>query len=250
MLFLHSLSSNSVSPIDPAPQLLPLLAPPRPSSRTTNGTKSRADSVSPTANLPLINFPGGVKPRSRAEVLREYRAKVGRPYLPEDLLLRDVLYLLQGISGKYVRFDSNKSKSEQYVVFAEDGVSIAVETVGSECLMFSRHLFTGVHHSGPYTYFNTSACGTGVSIHSGIRVCSIKGGEAHSWANRTGLFVDPFFCWFLIKLILESLPSLAATTNRILPTAGSVGSPSQCTRLKPRVNPRQWSFVTTFGSVD
>ncbi|KAJ1306807.1 hypothetical protein OPQ81_007793 [Rhizoctonia solani] len=98
LLFLHSLSStNPTSPGDSVPQLLPLLAPPRPSSRATNGTKSRAD---------------------------KYRTKAARPYLPEDLLLRDVLYLLQGISGKYVRFDSNKSKEEQYVVFVEDGIYI------------------------------------------------------------------------------------------------------------------------------
>ncbi|KAF8757744.1 Gamma-tubulin complex DGRIP91 SPC98 component [Rhizoctonia solani] len=47
--------------------------------------------------------------------------KAGRSHLSEDLLLRDVLYLLQGISGKYVRFDNSKSKDEQYVVFVEDG---------------------------------------------------------------------------------------------------------------------------------
>ncbi|CAE6481924.1 unnamed protein product [Rhizoctonia solani] len=123
LLFLHSLSStNPTSPSDSVPQLLPLLAPPRPSSRTTNGTKSRADSISPTANFPpQINLPGGAKPRTKADILKEYRVKTGRSHLPEDLLLRDVLYLLQGISGKYVCFDSNKSKEEQYVVFVEDG---------------------------------------------------------------------------------------------------------------------------------
>ncbi|KAG8763621.1 Microtubule-nucleating Tub4p (gamma-tubulin) complex component [Ceratobasidium sp. 423] len=123
LLFLHSLSStNPTSPSDSVPQLLPLLAPPRPSSRATNGTKSRADSISPTANIPpQINLPGGVKPRTKADLLKEYRAKAGRSHLPEDLLLRDVLYLLQGISGKYVRFDSSKSKEEQYVIFVEDG---------------------------------------------------------------------------------------------------------------------------------
>ncbi|CEL61828.1 Gamma-tubulin complex component 3 homolog OS=Xenopus laevis GN=tubgcp3 PE=1 SV=1 [Rhizoctonia solani AG-1 IB] len=122
LLFLHSLSSaNPTSPGDSVPQLLPLLALPRPSSRTTNGTRSRADSISPTANLPpQTTFPGGTKPRTKAEILKEYRTKANRSYLPEDLLLRDVLYLLQGISGKYVRFDSSKSKDEQYVVFAED----------------------------------------------------------------------------------------------------------------------------------
>ncbi|KAF8677740.1 Gamma-tubulin complex DGRIP91 SPC98 component [Rhizoctonia solani] len=123
LLFLHSLSStNPTSPGDSVPQLLPLLAPPRPSSRATNGTRSRADSISPTAIVPpQMAFPAGVKPRSKAEILKEYRTKAGRSHLPEDLLLRDVLYLLQGISGKYVRFDNSKSKDEQYVVFVEDG---------------------------------------------------------------------------------------------------------------------------------
>lgn len=41
---------------------------------------------------------------SKAERLREWRAGRGRAPFPEPLLLRDALYLLQGIDGRYVRF--------------------------------------------------------------------------------------------------------------------------------------------------
>ncbi|KAG9127000.1 Microtubule-nucleating Tub4p (gamma-tubulin) complex component [Ceratobasidium sp. 392] len=123
LLFLHSLSSsNPNSSSTSVPQFLPSLAPPRPSSRTTNGVRAPSDSISPTANLPPQNENALAKPRSKAEILREYRAKAGRPQLSEDLLLRDVLYLLQGISGKYVRFDHTQTKEEKCVVFVEDGV--------------------------------------------------------------------------------------------------------------------------------
>ncbi|QRV74099.1 spindle pole body component alp6 [Ceratobasidium sp. AG-Ba] len=122
LLFLHSLSSsNSTSPTTSVPQFLPSLAPPRPASRATSVGRTRNDSVSPGANLPQNNtLPS--KPRTRAEMLREYRTKAGRPQLSEDILLRDVLYLLQGISGKYVRFDNTQVKEEKCVVFVDDGV--------------------------------------------------------------------------------------------------------------------------------
>ncbi|BEJ16140.1 hypothetical protein CspHIS471_0507450 [Cutaneotrichosporon sp. HIS471] len=42
--------------------------------------------------------------RSKAELLREWRTERGRRPFPEHLLLRDALYLLQGIDGRYVRF--------------------------------------------------------------------------------------------------------------------------------------------------
>ena len=43
------------------------------------------------------------------------------PVLPEHLLLRDTLYLLQGISGKYVQF-SRESEDKNSVVFVGDPV--------------------------------------------------------------------------------------------------------------------------------
>jgi gamma-tubulin complex component 3 len=61
--------------------------------------------------------------KSKAQLLREYRTRHGRPQISESLLLRDALYLLQGISGKVVRFSENKTDGELTVVFSEDPVS-------------------------------------------------------------------------------------------------------------------------------
>lgn len=48
----------------------------------------------------------------------------GRPHIPEQLILRDTLYLLQGISGKYVQFSVSKdTEQNKELVFAEDPVS-------------------------------------------------------------------------------------------------------------------------------
>ena len=46
-----------------------------------------------------------------------------RPHLSETLLLRDTLFLLQGISGKYVQFTSIKDPDPNQLVFKEDPVS-------------------------------------------------------------------------------------------------------------------------------
>ena len=78
------------------------------------------------------------KGRSIAEKLKEFRAvqgvdlpngcvqhlhtRSGIPILPEHLLLRDTLYLLQGISGKYVQF-SRESEDKNSVIFVGDLVS-------------------------------------------------------------------------------------------------------------------------------
>lgn len=42
--------------------------------------------------------------KSKAALLREWRTARGRAPFPESLLLRDTLYLLQGIDGRFVRF--------------------------------------------------------------------------------------------------------------------------------------------------
>lgn len=47
----------------------------------------------------------------------------GRPHLPEHLLLRDTLYLLQGISGKHVTFSAPDNSDERStLVFVDDPV--------------------------------------------------------------------------------------------------------------------------------
>nr|GAT59461.1 predicted protein [Mycena chlorophos] len=101
--FLHSLAS---SPNRPPPNFLPSLAAPPPA----------------TTQAP-IEVPGARQPKgkSKAEILREYRAKSGRQHLPENLLLRDTLYILQGISGKYIRFaHEDDADTEEKLVFVED----------------------------------------------------------------------------------------------------------------------------------
>ena len=76
--------------------------------------------------------------RSIADKLKEFRSVQGAdfpvkevshsnshpgiPVLPEHLLLRDTLYLLQGISGKYVQF-SRESEDKNSVIFVGDPVS-------------------------------------------------------------------------------------------------------------------------------
>ncbi|KZO99128.1 hypothetical protein CALVIDRAFT_495339 [Calocera viscosa TUFC12733] len=62
--------------------------------RGTNGVPPRADPVAD----------GGVK--SKAALLRAYRERIGKAQVPMNVLLRDAIYLLQGISGHCVRFVS------------------------------------------------------------------------------------------------------------------------------------------------
>lgn len=50
---------------------------------------------------PSRNTGGG---KSKAALLTEWRTQRHRKPFPANLLLRDVLYLLQGIDGRYIRF--------------------------------------------------------------------------------------------------------------------------------------------------
>lgn len=42
---------------------------------------------------------------SPAERIREWKQRTGRPEVPQEELLRDTIYLLQGINGNWVRFE-------------------------------------------------------------------------------------------------------------------------------------------------
>lgn len=53
----------------------------------------------------------------------------GQNYLDESTLLRDTLYILQGISGKFVKFVGSEDETvAPRVVFTDDAVSHARET--------------------------------------------------------------------------------------------------------------------------
>lgn len=111
--FLHALGATP-APSARSPAALPALTlppQPRPQSRLRSATSTPAQSAPP---------PGRPKGKSRAEILREYRAKIDRQHLPESLLLRDTLYLLQGISGKHVQFASIKDPESNQLVFKDD----------------------------------------------------------------------------------------------------------------------------------
>ncbi|TFK75864.1 gamma-tubulin complex DGRIP91/SPC98 component [Pluteus cervinus] len=100
ILFLQALSSSAPQASNSAGIIPAILPPPPPIRRVSNLAKS------PT---PINNsVPTG---KSKAALLRDYRARLGRPHLPELLLLRDTLYLLQGISGKYVQLSVEKEVS-------------------------------------------------------------------------------------------------------------------------------------------
>ncbi|KAF8484717.1 gamma-tubulin complex DGRIP91/SPC98 component, partial [Russula ochroleuca] len=101
ILFLYSLMSSTRTPLL-APSLLPSLAPSPPI------TSKHTPAVSPIDATPLPPSQPMRKGKSKAELLREMRARSGYPHIPELPLLRDALYLLQGISGKHVRFATGK----------------------------------------------------------------------------------------------------------------------------------------------
>lgn len=97
--FLHSLASSRQS--STSVPFLPSLAPPPPVRASPLHSPLDKPSFPPTTG------------KSKADRLREYREQSGRPHLPEHLLLRDTLYLLQGISGKYVQLSSQNDSNQQ-----------------------------------------------------------------------------------------------------------------------------------------
>ncbi|TFK23266.1 gamma-tubulin complex DGRIP91/SPC98 component [Coprinopsis marcescibilis] len=60
--------------------------------------------------------------RSKAQILREHRQSKSLHYAPEELLLRDSIYILQGITGKYIQFSSSDEDDDR-IVFLEDQVT-------------------------------------------------------------------------------------------------------------------------------
>ncbi|KAI6047201.1 gamma-tubulin complex, component 3 [Pisolithus marmoratus] len=60
------------------------------------------------------------KGKSKAELLQEYRTRIGHPHLSETFLIKDTLYLLQGISGKYIQLSTSDQDDQSKLIFADD----------------------------------------------------------------------------------------------------------------------------------
>ncbi|KAF8639856.1 hypothetical protein AX17_001111 [Amanita inopinata Kibby_2008] len=56
--------------------------------------------------------------KSKADILKEYRQKIAQGHTHENSLLRDALYLLQGISGRYIKFSN--SEHDHSIVFVDE----------------------------------------------------------------------------------------------------------------------------------
>ncbi|KAG5649023.1 hypothetical protein DXG03_000372 [Asterophora parasitica] len=90
---------------------LPSLAPPPPPRKSSIAP-------SPIDPAPRTRLPRG---KTKAELLREYRVKIGLSQIPEPALLRDALYLLQGISGRYIRFSlQDDTNIDNTLIFIDD----------------------------------------------------------------------------------------------------------------------------------
>ncbi|TFY81449.1 hypothetical protein EWM64_g2561 [Hericium alpestre] len=122
LLFLHALASSS-RPQAARSSFLPSLAPPPPMRTAPN--------LLPTASVPSPKPKG----KSKADILREYRIR------SEDLLLRDTLYLLQGISGKYIQFSGvNNDEQSMQLVFIEDNVRLSALNKDEVSSGFKGHI--------------------------------------------------------------------------------------------------------------
>ncbi|KAI9574841.1 gamma-tubulin complex, component 3 [Boletus coccyginus] len=102
LLFLYALASS------PRPPPAPFLATLRPPA-----TRPPSTSPSPAEPRPP-------KQKSKADTLRDHRARTAQARIPEYLLLRDTLYLLQGISGKYVQLAFSDQDDINKLVFLDD----------------------------------------------------------------------------------------------------------------------------------
>ncbi|KAI0036752.1 gamma-tubulin complex DGRIP91/SPC98 component [Vararia minispora EC-137] len=119
LLFLYTLASSSLRTPSTVPSFLPSLAPAS-RARTTSAASPAIDST----------IMVGITGKTNAQILHEYRTKTRKLHMPESIILRDTLYLLQGISGKYVRFSgsSGETPGQQLVFVDPSSNSIATPT--------------------------------------------------------------------------------------------------------------------------
>ncbi|KAF8913942.1 gamma-tubulin complex, DGRIP91/SPC98 component [Gymnopilus junonius] len=105
ILFLFTLSSLSTQQATSIP--IPILSQPSP-------TKLIADTAPSDSSASKLE-----STQPNAARLAKFRAQRGVPHLNESLLVRDTLYLLQGISGKYARFAISQT-NEKTLIFSTD----------------------------------------------------------------------------------------------------------------------------------
>ncbi|KZS98063.1 hypothetical protein SISNIDRAFT_423662 [Sistotremastrum niveocremeum HHB9708] len=84
---------------------------------------------------------GIIQGKTKAQLLREHRERKGTSHLPDQYLLRDVIYLLQGISGTYIKFEGEGV--DKHIVFVEDQNYVIPQPVRTLVLKLSElgHLY-------------------------------------------------------------------------------------------------------------
>jgi hypothetical protein len=61
---------------------------------------------------------------SLSQKLAAWRAKTAQPFVPEQELLRDLLYVLQGIDGTHIQFLPASTQEQQGSLLVESGIQI------------------------------------------------------------------------------------------------------------------------------
>ncbi|PPQ98542.1 hypothetical protein CVT24_004033 [Panaeolus cyanescens] len=111
ILFLFTLST-----LDLPPASLPQLHPthnPISSTKSLADAKASLDSYSPIDKQP--------KAPSRSQVLKDFLRRKDLVRIDESVLIRDALYLMQGISGTHIRFSSPQEGSQNIVFECQPG---------------------------------------------------------------------------------------------------------------------------------
>ncbi|WWC68620.1 uncharacterized protein I206_102550 [Kwoniella pini CBS 10737] len=111
---LKSANTNS-NPIHSSSRAMP-----PPATFPSNQPSSSRQPLTATGSINLPALEIDVKGKSKADVLKAWRSSKSEKPFPPHLLLRDTLYLMQGIDGRYVRF-ALRSPREQNPYLTEKG---------------------------------------------------------------------------------------------------------------------------------
>lgn len=123
--------ASAVAPPTLIPVTLPSLVPPP--------SKDTASPISPSGPQP----PTQSAP-TKAQILQEYRISKGCTHISEGSLLRDALYLLQGISGKRVKISSDEEEDGR-IVFLGDAVRALFPVSLSKKLIYPEKYHISTH---------------------------------------------------------------------------------------------------------